>query len=90
MQLQAALCQASLKFGLEGLGFSLVPGVNQSIISKPTPRKVLVRQRHTEIECAMNEEVRQNRLTTPPGGLPLFRSAFVPSSRSMGAVIDRS
>src|SRR5262249_36632465 len=43
MQLQAALCQARLKFGLEGLGFLLVPAVNQSIIRIPTPRKVRVR-----------------------------------------------
>jgi hypothetical protein len=43
MQFQAALCQARLKFGLEGLGFLLVPEVNQSIISIPTPRKVRVR-----------------------------------------------
>src|SRR5258707_3560131 len=43
MQFQAALCQARLKFGLEGLGFLLVPAVNQSIISIPTPREVHVR-----------------------------------------------
>src|SRR5215831_3972089 len=46
MQFQAALCQARLKFGLEGLGLVLVPAVNQSIISIPTPWKVRVRPRH--------------------------------------------
>src|SRR4029077_1927019 len=35
MKLQAALCQARLKFGLKGLGFLLVLAVNQSIISIP-------------------------------------------------------
>src|SRR5947207_1164993 len=61
MQLQAALCQARLKFSLEGLGFLLVPAVNQSIIRIPTPRKVRVRPRHPEIERVMQEQVRQNR-----------------------------
>src|SRR5215831_4579822 len=60
MQLQAALCQTRLKFGLDGLGFLLVPAVNQSIIRIPTPRKVRVRPRHPEIERVMQEQVRQN------------------------------
>src|SRR6478736_2906403 len=61
MKLQAALCQARLKFGLKGLGFLLVLAVNQSIISIPTPRKVWMRPRHPKIERVMQEQVRQNR-----------------------------
>ena len=57
MHLQAALCQASLKLGLEGLGFLLVPAVNQSIIRIPTPRKVGVCPRHPEIERVMQKQI---------------------------------
>src|ERR1700750_1149180 len=61
MQFQAALYQARLKFGLEGVGFLLVAAVNQSVIRIPKPRKVRVRPRHPEIERVMQEQVRQNR-----------------------------
>src|SRR6266446_5246604 len=80
MQFQAALCQARLKFGLEGLGFLLVPAVNQSIISIPTPRKVRVRPRHPEIERVMQEQVRQNRADNTTLRPPLRRSPPTQSS----------
>src|SRR5258708_27713137 len=66
MQLQAALCQTRLKFDLESLGFLLASAVNQPVISIPTPRKVRMRPRHPEIECVMQEQVRQDLRNAPP------------------------
>src|SRR6202049_1123963 len=57
MQVQLALCQSGLKFGLDGFCFSLTPAVYQSIIGIPTPGKVGVRPRHPEIERVMHEKI---------------------------------
>src|SRR5438034_11282313 len=46
---------------VESLGFLLASAVNQPVISIPTPRKVRMRPRHPEIECVMQEQVRQDR-----------------------------
>jgi hypothetical protein len=57
MQVQLALCQSGLKFGLDGFYFSLASAVYQSIIGIPSPGKVGVRPRHPEIERVMHEQI---------------------------------
>src|SRR5216683_2378507 len=58
MQLQAARCQAGVKFGLEGYRFLLTSAVHQPIIGIPTPREVGVGPRHPEIERVVEKGVR--------------------------------
>src|SRR5207237_6581495 len=60
MQLQAAFRQASLKLGLEGLGFLRAPTVHQPVIRIPAPREVGVCPSHPEIKCVVQEQIRLN------------------------------
>jgi len=66
MHLEAAFCQPDMKLSLKGLGFLLVPTVNQSIVCVPTPWKVWVGPRHPEIKRVMQEQIRQNRADNAP------------------------
>ena len=53
VHLEAALFQASLKFGLEGFSLLLGPAMHQPIICVPTPRVVGVCPFHPEVECVV-------------------------------------
>jgi hypothetical protein len=68
MQLQAARCQARVKFGLEGYRFLLASAVHQPIVGIPTPPEVGAGPRHPEIERVVKKGVRQDRADHTPLG----------------------
>jgi hypothetical protein len=66
MHLQAAFCQAGLKFDLEGLRFQLTATVHQPVVCIPTPWEVGVCPRHPEVESIVQEKIGKYRANHAP------------------------
>jgi hypothetical protein len=78
MQLQMALLEPTPDGFHDRLGLRLTPTVDGTVVREALKRTPRERTSHPDVEGVMQEEVGQERLTTPPCGVPLTRGSRPP------------